>query len=131
MTEQLIMNSTKELSGQNEFVADGGDVDIFKSIRAIISFPVTAESRQIIHKLNRVLVEIEFAKKNRHKFDSLTQREKEIITLIVLGNNNPQISAQLFISRCTVEQHRKNINRKLNMHTLSDLCVFAYAFNLV
>lgn len=125
------MNQAKEIQEESQLITEDINLDISKSIIDFLSFPVNSESRQVIHKLNRILVEIEYAKKNRDKFISLTVREKEIITLVVLGNNNPRISDKLFISRCTVEQHRKNINRKLEINTLSDLCVFAYAYNLV
>jgi len=110
---------------------EGIDLDISTLIKDFLSFPLSSESRQVIHKLNRILVEIEYASNNREKYTSLTAREKEIIILVASGYNNPQISNKLFISRCTVEQHRKNINRKLEINTIYDLCVFAYAFNLV
>lgn len=123
---------SKKLANEIQLPAKSEASDISDALRNLLSSPIAnAESRQIIHKLNRILVEIEFGNKNRHKFLSLTEREKQIITLVVLGNNNPQIADQLFISRSTVEQHRKNINRKLELNTLSDLCLFAYAFNLV
>lgn len=123
----------KKIVKEIHLPAEGEALDISDALHNLLSSsPIAnAESRQIIHKLNRILVEIEFGNKNRHKFLSLTEREKQIITLIVLGNSNPQIADQLFISRSTVEQHRKNINRKLELNTLSDLCLFAYAFNLI
>ena len=105
--------------------------DFTRFIGDLLSLSGGADLRQFVHKLNRMLVEMEYAKTNLKKFLLLTQREKEIITLVVLGNNNPQISRQLFISRHTVEQHRKNINRKLETNTLAELCVFAYAYNLI
>lgn len=125
------MNSLNYILEKAQLSAENIDLDTSGVFRSILSFPANTESRQIIHKLNRILIEIEFEKKNRHKFISLTQREKEIITLVVQGNNNPQIANKLFISRCTVEQHRKNINRKLKVNSLPEICVFAYAFNMV
>ena len=83
------------------------------------------------HKLKRIYAELNYVEKNKPKFSLLTSREKEIINLLASGFNNPQISQRLFISRRTVEQHRKNINRKLDINTVIELCVFAYAFNLV
>lgn len=122
----------KKIAKEIQLPTEGDASDISDALHNLLSSPIAnAESRQIIHKLNRILVEIEFGNKNRHKFLSLTEREKQIITLVVSGSSNPQVADQLFISRSTVEQHRKNINRKLELNTLSDLCLFAYAFNLV
>jgi len=44
---------------------------------------------------------------------SLSQREKEIIELIGKGNNSYQIAELLFISKSTVDTHRRNITKKL------------------
>ena len=44
----------------------------------------------------------------------LTGREREILRLLVEGNKNEDISNKLFISKMTVQSHRKNIMRKTN-----------------
>ncbi len=88
------------------------------------------QQSQIRHKLKRVLTELKYAEANKKKFLCLTDREKEIIKLIVNGYNNPDISKILYISRRTVEQHRKNINRKLNLRSLAEICDFAKAFDM-
>jgi DNA-binding NarL/FixJ family response regulator len=72
-----------------------------------------------------------FKLKHIIQFQQLTQREKEILTLLAEGYNNPQIATQLFISRRTVETHRKHINRKLEIKHFRDLMKFALAFDLV
>lgn len=86
---------------------------------------------QFMHKIKRIIEEVKYAERNFKKFCLLTRREKEIIALVASGQNNPDISRKLFISRRTVEQHRKNINRKLEINSLQEVCVFAYAFDLV
>jgi DNA-binding CsgD family transcriptional regulator len=68
---------------------------------------------------------------NYHKFASLTPRELEIVTLLALGYQNNEIGEQLFISKATVEQHRKNLKRKLNIKRFVDLIRFAQAFDLI
>jgi len=94
-------------------------------------FSTTLKSQLIHYKIKRMLVEVEYVKNNKQKFNTLTSREKEIVLLIIKGNNNPTISKLLYISRYTVEQHRKNINRKLKIHSSLQLYAFAYAFNLI
>ena len=76
------------------------------------------------HKLNRIQKEIRFAQDNLNKYQKLTSREREIIKLLAIGNNNPKIAEQLFISRYTVEQHRKNINSKLSVKSFPQLMVY-------
>ena len=83
------------------------------------------------HKFRRIIQEESFRKSNYEKFQTLTKREIEIIILITNDFNNPQIAHKLNISRCTVEQHRKNINRKLEINTPFQLFKYALAFDLI
>ena len=78
----------------------------------------------------RIRDEQQFMNKNSDSFQLLTLREKQIISLLASGLNNPQISTQLHISRHTVEQHRKNINRKLHTKSFAQLLKYAQAFDL-
>ena len=55
------------------------------------------------------------------KFDLLTEREREILQLIVEGHTNQKISEILFISRKTVETHRTNLMKKLDIHNVVEL----------
>ncbi|MEO9801961.1 MAG: helix-turn-helix transcriptional regulator [Reichenbachiella sp.] len=83
------------------------------------------------HKFRRICDQERFKSIHQDQFSLLTKRETEIINLVVLGFSNPQIADQLFISRHTVEQHRKNINRKLKVHSIPQLFQYALAFDLV
>lgn len=58
------------------------------------------------------------------KFTFLSSREKEIIILIRNYFTNKQIAEKLFISIKTVEVHKENIKRKLNIKSLKDLHSF-------
>ncbi|UII26096.1 helix-turn-helix transcriptional regulator [Fulvivirga maritima] len=98
-------------------------------------FYVTTESMDKVSysskKLQRMMGEEQFVKKRYEVFASLTEREREVLTLLALGHNNPSIADYLFISRKTVEQHRKNINKKLNSNSFVTLMKYAQAFDLV
>ena len=61
----------------------------------------------------------------------LSKREKEILNLISKGFTSQHIADELFISRYTVETHRKNILRKLNFNTSTELVKFAVLQGLV
>jgi FixJ family two-component response regulator len=57
----------------------------------------------------------------RSHFDSLTGREREIMELVVAGHPSKVIGMQLGISSRTVDIHRSNIMRKLNVRTVAEL----------
>ncbi|MBS1487188.1 MAG: response regulator transcription factor [Bacteroidetes bacterium] len=65
------------------------------------------------------------------KYELLTEREQEILKLIVKELSNKQIADRLSISERTVETHRKNIFRKTNTTSLVGLVKFAFAHNIV
>jgi len=55
----------------------------------------------------------------------LSNREKEILQLIGEGKTSNEIASSLFISKTTVDSHRKNIMKKINIHGKTDLIRFA------
>jgi two-component system, NarL family, response regulator NreC len=57
--------------------------------------------------------------------DGLTGREHEVLTYLAEGANNERIANSLVISPKTVERHRENIMRKLNLHSRSELVRYA------
>ena len=57
--------------------------------------------------------------------DPLTIREREIVKLIAEGKSSKEIGELLFISSRTVQHHRANIMRKLNLKKTADLIKFA------
>ena len=69
---------------------------------------------------------VNLLKKNSPLFNELTSREKEIITLVAQGNTNATIAEKLFISPRTVDTHRTNIMKKLEIHNVASLIRFAF-----
>jgi FixJ family two-component response regulator len=59
--------------------------------------------------------------KIRTGFDTLTQREREVLTLVVAGRLNKHIAAQIGISTATVKLHRGHVMRKMQAQSLADL----------
>jgi DNA-binding NarL/FixJ family response regulator len=64
-------------------------------------------------------------------WDTLTQREREILKLIAEGYKNKEIADYLFISLKTVEKHRANLMRKLDLHNAAALTAYAVEKGLV
>lgn len=63
--------------------------------------------------------------------EALSEREKEIIVCVVQGMSNKEIADHLFIATNTVTTHRRNIARKLQIHSPAGLTIYAIVNNLV
>ena len=63
--------------------------------------------------------------------ESITDREKDVIVALVQGMSNKEIAEHLFISVNTVITHRKNIARKLQIHSPAGLTIYAIVNGLV
>ncbi len=61
----------------------------------------------------------------------LSMREKEILTCVVKGQTNKEIAQTLFLSTHTVITHRRNIVRKLEIHSTAGLTIYAIVNKLV
>jgi len=61
----------------------------------------------------------------------LSPREREVLKLIAEGYKNKEIAADLFISLKTVEKHRANLMKKLDLHNAAALTSFAIEKGLV
>jgi len=69
--------------------------------------------------------------KTKTSWDTLTQREREILKLIAEGYKNREIADDLCISIKTVVKHRANLMEKLDLHNVSALTSFAIEKGLV
>lgn len=65
------------------------------------------------------------------QMDMLTQREREVLKLIAEGYKNKEVADFLCISLKTVEKHRANLMRKLDLHNTSALTLYAVEKGLV
>jgi DNA-binding NarL/FixJ family response regulator len=64
-------------------------------------------------------------------YETLTQREQEIMVLLAEGYSAKEAAAKLFISPKTVENHRSNIMNKLGLHSSMELVRYAARLGLV
>ncbi|MBQ5456297.1 MAG: response regulator transcription factor, partial [Prevotella sp.] len=68
---------------------------------------------------------------NPSSTETLSDREKDVIVSLVQGMTNKEIADHLFISINTVITHRRNIARKLQIHSPAGLTIYAIVNNLV
>ncbi|MFE8596392.1 response regulator transcription factor [Archangium violaceum] len=66
----------------------------------------------------------------RRRFDSLSPREKQVMTLVTAGQLNKQVAAELNLSEITVKIHRGSMMRKMEAKSLADLVRMAEALKL-
>jgi two-component system response regulator NreC len=71
------------------------------------------------------------ALKSQSAWDTLTQREREILKLIAEGYKNKDIADYLCISLKTVEKHRTNLMNKLDLHNVAALTALAIDKGLI
>jgi two-component system response regulator NreC len=58
-------------------------------------------------------------------YDLLTSREREILQLLAERKSNKEIAHSLHLSPYTIETHRRNLQEKLNLHSLAELILYA------
>jgi len=85
------------------------DQDLLDAIQAAIE-------RDIQRRREEVLVT-----ELRERYVTLTERQRQIITLVVIGRANKQIAAQLNLSEMTVKVHRGQVMRKMQARSLPEL----------
>jgi DNA-binding NarL/FixJ family response regulator len=71
------------------------------------------------------------AKRSEAEVPCLTQREQEVLKLVIEGKSNKEIATMLVISPKTVSVHRSNIMAKMGVHNSAELVRYAMQHNLV
>lgn len=109
-----------------------GFTKISKKLNCFISIenPIGIFDKMAV-KMNKLVDDNEFLRKNFRKFASLTKREIEILKLIGNGTARNDIADLLFISKHTLDNHRKNIREKLQIKNSAELYRYIYAFDLI
>lgn len=90
------------------------------------------DARALRQKLERLCSEEQSAAEGEtDDQQSLSSREKEIVVCVVKGMTNREIADRLYLSTHTVITHRRNIARKLQVHSASGLTVYAIVNKLI
>ena len=81
--------------------------------------------------LNKLLIEVQRTKEDHNLIERLTERELEILKLIVQEKTSQEIGDELEISKQTVDTHRKHIMQKTEVKSIIGLVKLAYEHNLI
>ena len=102
-------------------------VSAIRSVHKVDSFLSPAVSKTVI----KAYLSKSRTDKPPSVFEVLTDREREVLQLIAEGHTNQKIADTLFISVKTVEAHRSNIMRKLDIHDITQLVKYAIKKGIV
>jgi DNA-binding NarL/FixJ family response regulator len=103
---------------------DSADTDLIRAVTAVSqgkSFFSPAVARIILDEYGRQLA----AKGVTDRFDTLSEREREVFQLIAEGHTSKEVAELLHISPATVETHRAHIMDKLDVHSTAELVLYA------
>ncbi|RJQ63856.1 MAG: DNA-binding response regulator [Desulfobacteraceae bacterium] len=127
--EEYVLEAFK--SGANGYcLKSSSQSELLVAIRAVLSGK-TYVSPEVSEKVLEGYLETKKRVKERSSWDTLTQREKEVLKLVGEGYRNKEIADYLCISVKTVEKHRANIMQKLDLHSASALTAYAIEKGLV
>jgi DNA-binding NarL/FixJ family response regulator len=109
---------------------DSAENDLIEAIRA-----VSAGKAFFSPEISKILVE-DYVRDMRKRgaedsYELLTSREREILHLLAEGKSNKDIASSLNLSLYTVETHRRNLQDKLNLHSLAELILYAVRKGLI
>jgi DNA-binding NarL/FixJ family response regulator len=102
---------------------DSADVDLLKAVNAVAlgkSFFSPAVARLMLNDYVR-----QGSDAAVERYETLSEREREIFQLVAECKTNKDIAAMLFISPSTVETHRARIMDKLDLHSAAEIALYA------
>jgi two-component system response regulator NreC len=103
---------------------DSAEGDLIEAIRAVHQGR-TFFSQEITKMLVADYVQEIRSRGAEDSYDLLTSREREILQLLAERKSNKEIATALHLSPYTVETHRRNLQEKLNLHSLAELILYA------
>jgi DNA-binding NarL/FixJ family response regulator len=126
-TDEYIRAALK--AGADGYVLkDASRVELLQAIRAVVAgqkyFSEPVSARVLSGYLGRGAPASE-------PYPRITEREREVLTRIALGDSNKRVALALRLSIKTVEKHRANLMRKLELHNTAAVTLFAVRNGLV
>lgn len=108
---------------QGYLLKEDSDVELFSAVRTVRKGGFYV-SRLLASEMAEDISHI-YKGNGEFPLEALTTREKEIVKLIAEGKSSREIGELLFISMRTVEKHRANITRKLNLSNTAEIVKYA------
>lgn len=124
MANSQLTATLYDIYTNEEWLSNHSNVEEVLFVPAIRSLEQQVKSADVTARLTEMI-------KCTESRESISERERDIIICLVQGLSNKEIADRLFISVNTVMTHRRNISRKLEIHSLAGLTIYAIANNLI
>ena len=123
-SDEAYVNQILKAGATGYLLKDSADVDLLQAVDAVSkgkSFFSPAIAKVMLDDYVRQLAD----KGITDRYESLSEREREIFQLIAEGKANKEMAALLSISPSTVETHRARIMEKLDLHSAAEIVLYA------
>lgn len=115
-----------EVGATGYLLKEAADVQVVAAVREV------ARGGSYVHpELGARMIAADSAARRKAETDPLSDREREVLHLLALGNTNQEIAQQLYISVRTAETHRAHIMQKLGLTNRAGLVRYAIAEGLL
>lgn len=121
----LLTAALFDIYNNEEWLNQHADVEEQIFIPAIRELEKELSQKDVTMKISKMIGA------NAKQEEQLSDREKEVIISLVQGMSNKEIADHLYISVNTVITHRRNIARKLQIHSAAGLTIYAIVNNLI
>ena len=128
--ESIILNCLKELRVNSYLLKSAPPNELTHAIREVYenNYYFTPHISQIMFDGLR---KRKVALTHKEEVINISTREKEVLELICAGNTNSEIAEKLFISKRTVEGHRKNLLEKTHCRNTASLVAYSFQKKMV
>ena len=129
-SEEVFVSQALQAGAHGFLLKDAADSDLVRAVTDLLngkSFFSPAVSKIVLDDYVRQLA----ARGVTDRFDTLSEREREVFQLIAEGHSNKDIAGVLNISPGTVETHRARIMEKLDVHSVAEIVLYAVRKGIV
>jgi len=128
--EEAYITQALQAGAKGYLLKDSADPDLIRGVTAVAagkSFFSPSVARVMLDDYVRHLAD----KGIVDRYDSLSEREREIFQLVAEGHSNKEIAELLSVSPATVETHRAHILQKLDLHNTAELVLYAVRHGVI
>jgi DNA-binding NarL/FixJ family response regulator len=122
--EEKYIHATLEAGADAYVLKDDSRTELFNALANVVTGN-NYLSPSIVDKVVAGYLSGGDAETAKPSWEVLTRREREVIKLIAEGKRTKEIAEYLSLSPKTIEKHRTNLMRKLDLHNVSEVTVYA------
>ena len=123
-SDEVYITQALEAGARGFMLKDSADTDLVRAVQDLASgksFFSPTVTKVVLDDYVRQLA----ARGITDRFETLSEREREVFQLIAEGHSNKDIAALLHVSPGTVETHRAHLMEKLDVHSVAEIVLYA------